>query len=62
MNLVIKISYQLYAFEISSEKRIPVRISRRTKAQTIREGLENATPLGAKLKKNTKTFFTIPYK
>ena len=47
--------------EISSEKRVPVRISRRTKAQSIREGLENATLLGTKLKKITKTFFTIPY-
>ena len=46
--------------EISSEKRVPVRISRRTKAQSIREGQENATPLGAKLKKNYENFFYDP--
>ena len=43
--------------EISFEKRVSVRILRRTKAQSIREGLENATPLGTKLKKNYENFF-----
>jgi len=32
--------------EISSEKRFPARISSRSLAQSIRGGLENATPLG----------------
>ena len=33
--------------EICSEKRVPVRISRNGLAESIREDLENATPLGA---------------
>ena len=45
---------------ISSDKRVPVRISRRSLAQSIREGHENATPLGTKFFKKYKNFFYDP--
>ena len=38
------------------EKHVLVRILRNGLAESIREGPESATPLGAQLKKNTKTF------
>ena len=44
----------------NSEKDFNVRISCRTKAQSIPEGLGLKMALGVKLKKITKTFFTIP--
>merc|ERR1711911_27810 len=43
--------------EKSFEKDFSVRILCRTLAQSIPEGLENKMALGAKIKKNTKTFF-----
>ena len=46
--------------EISFEKDFSVRISCRTLAQSIPEGLENKMALGAKIKKNYEIFFTIP--
>ena len=47
--------------EKSSEKDFNVRISCRTKAQSIPEGLGHKMALGAKLKKKiTKFFFTMP--
>ena len=51
-----KYDYIKTNIEISSEKRVPVRISRRTKAQSICESQENAIPLGKKLKKLRKLF------
>jgi len=42
------------------EKRVPVRISCRTKAQSIPEGLGLKMALGAKLKKNYENFFYDP--
>ena len=46
--------------EISSEKRVSVRISSRSLVQSIGEGLENTTPLGTKFKKKYKNFFYDP--
>ena len=43
------------------EKDLNVRISCRTKAQSIPVGLGLKMALGAKLKKNYENFFTIPY-
>ena len=42
------------------EKRVPVRISCRTKARSIPEGLGLKMALGAKLKKNYENFFYDP--
>ena len=44
----------------SFEKDFSVRISCRTLAQSIPEGLENKMALGAKIKKNYENFFYDP--
>ena len=43
------------------EKHVPVRIWRRSLAQSIREGRGSTILLGAQLKENSKIFCTIPY-